>query len=243
MKQIFYYIGFFILFCFLGNTAVQYSIARQIDERAPYCLSFASIGANFLESRMDCWAKISLAKTFNEMDQELINILTTLKLPVQKQNFQHQENDGNKILRYEIIFNQQYYLFTLQNEPDATYFLLTSISNKDDKQLQQIEKLLMQKLHCKSYWRYKGAIQTQLDAESRERYANILMKCLKATQLDSYEDANLVSFTAYSANLADEYPPVEVAGKQYNLQAALHSEPSENITYVYLGFPLLLNDY
>lgn len=243
MKQIFYYIGFFILFCFLGNTAVQYSIARQIDERSPYCLSFASIGANFLESRLDCWAKIRLAKTFSEMDQELINILTTLSLPVQKQNFQHQEHDGKKILRYEMVCNQQYYLFTLQNESDATYFLMTSVSKQDDKRMRQTEKLLRKTMDCKSYWRYKGVIPTRLDAEGRRKYAGILLKCLKAKEIDNYEDANLDSVAAYSTQLAGEYEAVEVAGKQYNLQTALHSDTADNQTYVYLGFPLLLNDY
>lgn len=243
MKRIYYYLGIFIFFCFLGNSAIQYSIARQIEEQSPYCLSFASIGANFLESRLDCWAKIKSAKSFAEMDQELINILTALELPLQKQNFQHQEHDGKKVLRYEFVCHQQYYLFTLQNESEATYFLLTSISNQDDKQMRQTEKLLKQTIGCKSYWRYKGVIQTRLDADGRKEYKDILVKCLHATEMDNYEDDNLTSITAYSKKLADKYGAVEVAGKKYNMQAALHSNTADNKTYIYLGFPLLLNDY
>ena len=75
MKKCVYYICIFIILCFFGDSAIKYSIAQQIENQSPYCLSFASIGANLLESRLDSWAKIKTVKTFAEMDQELKKIL------------------------------------------------------------------------------------------------------------------------------------------------------------------------
>lgn len=243
MKKCIYYIIIFIILCIFGDSAIKYSIAQQIDEQSPYCLSFASIGANLLESRLDSWAKINTVKTFAELDQELIQILTTLDLPVKQDNFLHQEHDGQKHLRYELVFDEQSYLFTLQTDTKETYFLLTSISSQNDQKLRQVEKILAQSFHCKSYFQYKGIIAARPNYAGRKKLVNVLLKCFQAKQVDSYEDNNVMSVTAFSPKLENNIETVELAGQRYNLQIALRSDKSSNQSFVYLGFPLLLNDY
>lgn len=243
MKKICYYIIIFIILCFLGDSLINYSIAKQINEQSPYCLSFASIGANLLESRLDSWAKIKPVKTFIEMDEELIRILLLLDLPVDKEKFQHLEHDGKKTLRYEFFQNNQYYLFSLQSDTKAAYFLQTSVSSKDDQKQRMEEKILKRTLHCKSYFQYKGSIATRLDFTGREKYTDVLLKCLQAKQIDQYEDDNLISTTAFSPKLKNQVETVKLADREYNIQIALRTNNNENKSIVYLGLPLLLNDY
>lgn len=243
MKKCIYYISIFIILCIFGDSAIKYSIAQQIEDQSPYYLSFASIGANLLESRLDSWAKIRTVKSFAEMDQELIEILTMLDLPIKQSDFIHQEKDEQKILRYDLVYDEQSYIFTLQTNAEGTYFLLTSISSQNDQKLRQIEKILARVLHCKSYFQYKGNIAACPDSAGREKIASVILKCLKAQQTDSYEDNNLLSITAFSPELENEIDTIELAGQRYNLQIAICSNNSNNQSLVYLGFPLLLNDY
>lgn len=121
--------------------------------------------------------------------------------------------------------------------------MLTSISSKGDLKLRQDEKVLNKALHCKSYFKYSGVITARPDNEGREKLTSVILKCLKAKQVDRYQDNNLISTTAFNPDLEDQVETVELNGKYYNLQIALRTDNVKNQSYVYLGFPLLLNDY
>ena len=47
---------------------------------SPYYLSFASIGAISLESRLDCWAKIKYRLEEDELEQRLLEIVRALDI-------------------------------------------------------------------------------------------------------------------------------------------------------------------
>ncbi len=243
MRRIFLYLSIFIILCFFADFAIKYSIAKQINDQSPYCLSFASIGANLLESRLDCWAKIDTVNTFEEMDLELLNILTLLDLPVEEEKFLHQELNGKKTLRYELLQNNQSYLFTLQTESQKSYFMLSTISNQNDQKMREDEKKIQNQLHCQSYFHYQGIVNARLDKAGREKLVQVITKGLKADVQDQYEDENLISVTAYSPQLLSKVHTVQVADKSYNVQLVLRSDETKNQTYIYMGFPLLLNDY
>lgn len=243
MKRVITYLCIFIILCFLADLAINYSIAKQINDQSPYCLSFASIGANLLESRFDCWAKIKPVRTFEEMDQELEKILTLLDLPVNKQNFLHQEQNGNKTLHYKLLRNDQSYYFSLQTESQNTYFLLSTISAKNDKKQRMEEKKLKSALNCKSYFQYRGIINARLDKDGQKDLLQVITKSMQVKILDQYEEDNLISMTGSSAKLESFVEPEQASGKSYNLQLALRSDQKKNQTYIYFGSPLLLTNY
>lgn len=242
MKKIIIYILVFIILCFLADVGINDSMAKQIDNQSPYCLSFASIGANLLESRLDCWAKIKSADTFEEMDHELIKILNLLDLPVHQTAFTHQADAGKLTLRYQAAKAQSNYLITLQTEKQATYFVLTAISRQDDITLRADEKRLKNKFKCKSYFQYKGIIKACPDKTGRKKILQVICKCLKAQESDCYEEGDLISMAAFSPALKG-YDQVVLAGKTYNLQIAICNDKKKGQSYVYLGIPLLLNEY
>lgn len=237
------YIAVFIIFCYLANTGIKNSIARQIDNRSPYYLSFASIGANLLESRLDCWAKIKTVKNFNELDQELVKILVLLKLPVEESSIQHRQDQDKLIASYQGAKGNTKYHIQLQSDKHTTYFLLTAISQQDDILLRADEKLLKQHYQSKSYFQYQGIVQACPDQSGQQKMLYVMGKCLHVRQSDIYKADDLVSIAAFSPQLARDYEGVELAGKTYNLQMAIHSDSSKNQSYVYLGIPLLMNEY
>jgi hypothetical protein len=48
---------------------------------------------------------------------------------------------------------------------------------------------------------------------------------------------------AFSPFLQEDYDQVKLAGENYNLQASIRNDSVLNQSYIYLGVPLLLNDY
>jgi len=243
VKKIFIYILVFIILCFLAHTGINQSIARQIDNRSPYCLSFASIGANLLESRLDSWAKIKTAENFNELDYELINILNLLDLPVQESAIKHKQEQGKLLINYQTVEDHTDYHISLQTENHTTYFLLTAISRQGDLSLRNHEKLLKQQYQGKSYFQYKGIINARPDLDGRQKILHVICKCLHAQERDVYKSKDMVSMATFSPILQDEFDRVELVGEIYNLQMAIRNDSNKNQSYVYLGIPLLLNDY
>jgi hypothetical protein len=243
MKKLIYYIIIFVIICLASDSALKYSIGKEIDNQSPYYLSFASIGANLLESRLDCWAKIKAVSTYQELDIELHKILNHLELPIDEKEFLHQETNDTIISKYEVISkNGQSYLFILQtNKTDHnSHFLMTSISSTGDLELRRDEKKLKKMLDCKSYYLYRGSIEARLDNKGREELLKVALKCLKAEVNDIYQQDELISMTGYIPTFQT---PVKVADKNFNVQGVIRSMHKQNRSEIYLGFPLLLNDY
>lgn len=243
MKKILVYLIIFILACFLADSAINYSVAKHINDQSPYCLTFASIGANLLESRFDCWATIKSAQTFEEMDQELEKILVLLDLPVEKENFFHQEQNGVKLLHYEIFHHNQNYSLSLRTQSHSTILLLSTISAQNDKRQRQEEEKLKSAMNCKSYFSYQGVINARLDKSGKRDFLGVINKSLNVKVLDQYEDDYVISVTGFSPKFKSLTTSEKIADKNINLQLALRSNEKENQTYVYLGTPLLLANY
>ncbi len=129
MKKISIYLIVFTIICFMSDAALKHSISKELENQSPYYLSFASIGANLLESRMDGWATIKTISSYDEMDKFLINILNHLDLPADNREFHHQ-NDGDIIfVRYDYSDDMQNYYFLLQTNQavNATHILITVV--------------------------------------------------------------------------------------------------------------------
>jgi hypothetical protein len=245
MKRTIIYLILFLFICSSSDSALKYSIGSEIDNQSPYYLSFASIGANLLESRLDCWAKIKTVSNSEEMNQYLLMILSHLNLPADKNDFLHQENDEISLIQYDLNYNNQNYYFMLQTnkmEKDS-HFLMTVISNENDQKLRQDESKLRELFDCKSYYQFKGSIDARPDYAGQEELLHILMENLRADTKNIYRDTQIISATGFSSTLSLKIPPVYVAGNQCNVQAAIRRNNQDNKTEIYLGFPLLLNDY
>lgn len=245
MKKIFLYLTLFVIICFSSDTALKYSISKEIDNQPPYYLSFASIGANLLESRLDCWAKINTVSSHEEMSQYLLLVLNHLKLPADANKFLYQDNEEIMLVQYDFNYKNKNYYFMLQtNQMEKnSYLLMTLIDKQNDIELRQTEKNLRKLFDCTAYYQYKGLINARPDYAGQEILLRVAMKNLHADIKNIYRDDQIISMTGFSHAVGLNITPVNVSGDQYNVQAAIRSNPQENNSEIYLGFPLILNDY
>ena len=86
LKKLFIYLILFGALIIICDYGINYTVAKQIDNKSPYYLSFASIGANSLESRLDCWATIRTSSSNADLEKYLFDIVSNLSLPFGKNN-------------------------------------------------------------------------------------------------------------------------------------------------------------
>lgn len=245
MKKIIIYLILFVIICFSSDTALKYSISEEINNQPPYYLSFASIGANLLESRLDCWAKINTTSDHEEMKQILLMILNHLNLPAEENKFLYQDNEEKILIQYDFNCNRRTYYFMLQTDcrDKNSYLLVTVVDQQDDIELRQVEKKLRDLFDCNAYYQYKGSIDARPDYAGQEELLQVVMKNLNADIKNIYRDGQIISVTGFNPIISSNVVPVYMNGEQYNVQAAIRSSNHENKTEIYLGFPLILNDY
>jgi len=245
MKKAIMYLIVFVIICYYSESALKYTMGKEVDNQSPYYLSFASIGANLLESRLDCWAKIKTISSEEEMNQSLLMILNHLNLPADENEFLHQENKEILLTQYDLNYNNQNYYFMLQTNKiqKDSHLLMTVINKQNDQLLRQNEKKLSELFKCTAYYQFKGSIDARPDYAGQEELLNVVMQNLQADTKNVYRDGQIISITGFSPRLSQNIIPVNVAGDECNVQTAIRRNSKENKTEIYLGFPLLLNDY
>jgi hypothetical protein len=247
LKKVILYILIFICFCGLIELSVNYSLGQQIENQSPYCLSFSSIGANLLESRIDSWAKIKTTSSAKQLDQHLITILEKLQLPINNYKFKHTSDNTINSLEYECQKSTATFQFILQSDKNQkeTYILISIIAkpNSNSINLPNYEKKLKQVLDFNCYYLYSGYIDYNLEPASRLEFLKLILKQMDAKQVDLYEENNTTSITGFSENLAGNVKPIDTGLHKVNLQAAMRCNRIENRTYVYIGSPVILGEY
>ncbi len=98
-------------------------------------------------------------------------------------------------------------------------------------------------LDCTIYYQYRGSIDTRPDYKGQEELLKIMFTNLDADITSLYKDGKIISMTGYSSSIAQKMPAVKMDNKLSNVQAAIRTDYKQNKTSIYLGFPLLLNDY
>ncbi len=242
LKKVMTYLMLFAIFSFLGDSYLKNCIAQQTQIRSPYYLSFASIGANLLESRMDCWAKIRTSRNAEELDQVLEHLLNLLKIPADMNGFLHHENEDIITVEYSYNLNELNFYFLLQTNKKGDYsnLLVTITCKGDDQQLRYYENQIGKLYRTTVYYQYRGVLSARLDTDGQQELLNIMFTNLHATPNDVYTQGPTSSLTGFKPSLKPD--SVMVSGHPCNIQAAIRSsEDGKNI--VYLGIPLLLNDY
>lgn len=247
MKKVLLYIMVFACFCGFIELSVNYSLGKQIQiqNQSPYCLSFSSIGANLLESRMDSWAKIKTTSSSKELDHNLIEILDHLQLPINNHKFKHINSKAITSLEYECQKSNETFQFILQSDQaqKETYILISIISKENSTNLSGYENKLKSVVDCDCYYLYTGYIDYTITSESQQQLLDLVLKQMDAKRVDTYQQSNTTSITAFSNKLANNVKPVNNGLNKVNLQAAMRSNNIEHRTYIYLGTPVILGEY
>ncbi|MDD2509544.1 MAG: YwmB family TATA-box binding protein [Syntrophomonas sp.] len=246
MRRVIVIILSFILVSAFCNQIINSKQEKEVLERSPYYLSFASIGAISLESRLDCWARIKKTSTSEEIRQSMENILETLNFPVNSKGF------VNRKYPLSMTFCSSYGDFRIQltgqsdEQSGETYFILSLVSSKSSSSyLRSLPKILSDgsNLDWTSYYLFTGRIDHSLSTESQQKILHTVMKTLESEVVESFHEKNIVSMTGYSQSIEKISPPVLMGKKKYNVQVAARSNWKEGKTYIYIGSPLIMQNY
>lgn len=247
MKRTIFSIIFFIILCFLCNHTIDYTIGKQIENRSPYSLSFASIGAISLESRLDCWAKIRTSSTESELKQYLQVITSSLNLEYNPELIRLQSSVDAMEIQYDISQNRIAYHLALQTDKQSneTHFIVSAETSDKKTSISSIKAKLDKiiGLEWHDYYLYTGQLDGTLDYSGSKRLAKVILNNLAAKPLESFHEGMSYSATGYSRRLEPSVQPVIGEGQRYNVQIAFYCNPSQDKTYIYIGLPLIVGNY
>jgi hypothetical protein len=246
LKKSLTYILIFILLCSTSNYSIDYVLGKQIEKQSPYYLSFASIGAIYLESRLDCWAKIRTSSSQQELQDHLCQILQSLDLVLDQKHLNISSTEHATILNYKQEKPKQNLFITIKsdNRLNESYFLLSIICRDKKCVISGYESQLNRNIGLKwqYYYLYQGEIPYLIAEKSKPELISVVLKNLQARKIESYKHNGLVSLTAYSPVLEKTMPALELNGKKYNLQVAISNNNDKAKTEIYIGSPLILVD-
>jgi len=231
--------------CLLGNGLINHSIRKQLANQSPYYLSFASVGAISLESRLDCWAKLDTDSRMVDLRQDMIMILSCLELPFKTSDLQVIKHGRNTELQYSITHNENNYYISLKSNPvlKETHYMITVKSSIHDLQVQRIQDSLDK--HSGLSWQYyilhSGRLKERIDGNSYQELLSVVLKKFKAHNVKKYREGEMMVVTAYSPLASDNV--LELEGSKCNLQAAVRHDKVDRQTYIYIGSPLIIADY
>ncbi|MDD3853833.1 MAG: YwmB family TATA-box binding protein [Syntrophomonadaceae bacterium] len=247
MKKGLIYIIIFSLMVLIANYGIEYSLAKQWENRSPIQLAFASIGANSLESRLDCWAMLNTSSNKRDLNEYLEKITEQLQINLDESQLFYYYSNNLIELRYKHKNENICYYFTLQSDfINNRTNIITRIETTNSQvnlseyaeQLQGIKQI---KWH--NYYLYSAVIEPLAQLENHALVGQVLMANLKADQVDEYSENLTYSLTCYSKVANKVLPETNVQGKKFNLQIALKNNSQDNSTRVYIGSPLILGDY
>ncbi|MFA7147229.1 MAG: YwmB family TATA-box binding protein [Syntrophomonadaceae bacterium] len=247
MKRSIVYIIIFIILCSISNYSINYVQGKQIKEQSPYYLSFASIGAIYLESRLDCWAKIRTSSTKQELQDYLNNILQSLDMTLDPKLLTITSTDTTTILSYDLSRPEQNIIITIKSNKqlNESYLMLSIVCQDKKICLEQYESKLNQIIGLKwqYYYLYTGELPNMIALDDHNQVITVLLKTMKAQKVETYSNNGISSVTAFSSRLEGRIPGLSINGKSYNLQLAIRNNKDKAKTYVYIGSPLILGEY
>lgn len=242
MKRALIYLIIFAALCSISGYLFDQELEQKMKDPSPYYLSFASIGAISLESRLDCWAKLNHKLSQDELKQRSQEIIDTLGIlragaPIRA------EIESDSLVKYTFQDGQVNYSISGQNDSqkNESYFLLKVITYEGSTDLSGVEKKLQgDKLDWQYYYLYTGKINHYMDKESRADIIKVILENLGAEGGELYEDDNASSIASFTPLFNNN---IQVQEQKYNVQVAARSVREQQQAIVYIGQPLIMSDY
>jgi len=246
-KRFMLYLILFGTLIAIGDYGIDYSIAKQIDNMSPYYLSFASIGANSLESRMDCWATIRTESSVNELEKYLEEILYCLNLPAVESQYLYHNDKRSVSLNYQTANEhiKGYFAFESDNQKNETNVVISLATNDKKISLSDYEENLNHMLgfEWKYYYLYTACLDYIVTPDSHAELLKVINKKLKTQNIEVYQADNVLGVAGFSPLIAETGQQIAIESKIYNVQIAARNNVNERKTYIYIGSPLILGDY
>jgi len=243
VRRIIDYLLIFAILCYFCVYSAEYEVNKQIENQNPYYLSFASIGAISLESRLDCWAKIKEILTIDEQKEQLIKVLQALEIPYEPSQIEKSKENPSCIMYQYVQDTNIYHIgFQINEKQNETYTMVTiKLANTDNPLLDYKKRLESVSKDWKCYYLFSGTIEGSV--KETDKIFLVISNNLKIKRLETYEDQGASSMTGFSEKLNSIIEPVKIAGKDCNIQIAIRPNVKQNKTSVIIGSPLIMGNY
>lgn len=246
-KKFISYLFLFTMLIMIGDYGIDYTIAKQIDNKSPYYLSFASIGANSLESRMDCWATIRMEVSADKLKNNLSQILYCLNLPADESKYIFLTDKNSISLNYQ-THNEHlkgYFCLEVDQQKHETYIVISLATDDNNLRLSDFEENLNRfpGVKWKYYYLYTASLDYIVASESHKELLKVINKKFNIQNTEIYLGENVTSMAGFSSLIKTQGQKSAINNKTYNVQVAVRNNTDDRKTYIYIGSPLILGDY
>ena len=185
--------------------------------------------------------------TKNEIKDICIDIINDLGLEESDIKWEEKWNSQEKQIYIESkIQEKSISIIGIKKNSSESYIIIDILENKVYKNIVDIYTIIE-----KSLYKYSNTVDitTCISGEfykklQFDKYNDILEKILynmKAEEIDRVENNNMVSVTAYSEFLDENY--LEYLGSKINLNIGIRYSEDEDKTLIYIATPIIKLDY
>jgi len=241
----------FILVLFLiGSSNAASAPALPMTEEEALTEAFLKTGAEAMESTISCWAKLN--NRFMSMDrlgEELERVVEGLRLQ-KVQILKNTESDDqlNKIVLYGTKDSKAYSisLESINNEKGGETYLVIDVSmDKNCKALKE-EKDSIAEVIPKDAVNVNyssciiGTYKGKLSKEEVEAKTERALQAINAKKVEGMRNDDMLSISAFSSSVESF---VLSRQQRINIQVAVRFSTYENMTYIWIGTPLIPVEY
>lgn len=239
MKKVASYILGFIFLTLLGSYALDYAIARQIEYTPPYCLSFASIGAIFQESRLNAWATIKMNSGDIGEEKRMRIIEEALGLSQDITWFKESQGGINKY-----VYSQEKRSCTIvwkATKGNDSAILITINSYDPAENLENWARALttINGYDWTFNYSYRGVLPSAVGDSSVPILIDTMLKNMKVDKADYFIQGD--SWSVQGIPAPQFRKPAGITGEM--VQVAMRREKQFNRTSLWIGIPYVLNSY
>ena len=209
--------------------------------------TFNNTQANFKFYNIKASGLIDYDITKNEIKDICIDIINDLGLEECDIKWEEKwDNQENQIYIQSNTLEKSISIIGIKKNSKESYIIIDILDNKVYKNIVDIYTILE-----KSLYKYSSNvdISTCISGEFYKKiqfnkYNDILEEILynmNAEEIDRIENDNMVSVTAYSKFLEDNY--LEYLGNQINLNIGIRYSEDEDKTLIYIATPIIKLDY
>lgn len=209
--------------------------------------TFNNTQANFKFYNIKANGLIDYDITKNEIKDICIDIINDLGLEESNTKWEEKWNEKEKQIYIQAnTTNRSISIIGIKKNSDESYIIVDILDNKVYKDIVDIYTVLE-----KSLYKYSNAvdISTCISGEFYKKlqfnkYDDILQEILynmNAEEIERVENENMISITAYSKFLDENY--LEYLGNKINLNIGIRYSEDEDKTLIYIATPIIKLDY
>lgn len=217
------------------------------DSFAVSCKAFTALNIPIKEIKVQAWGQIN--NEGNKQSLQNIYRQAAAQFMLDDEKLEIKEKTGCILLKQQEMFTEGCFQLTLQSpansalSPACYYnFLYTTHNTESAREVYQKLGEFLEKLNVQEEVgvTYTGTIPDFIAEEGCCKLAQKAAQAVQAQRIEGINDETLTSLSFYTPQGGKW---ADVQGRKINLQVALHYDEFQDVTNIYVGIPLIYQDY